>query len=423
MALGTQLDPRRVHEAFAPAMEIHDPDLFVGRREEIAAGIDALLNPGGFLAIYGPRGVGKSSISYQIKGIAEGKSGLPKRLGLAEKLPKRGFNYIVHYCRCDDFIANIGDLLKRLAFGDNHNRSLFSFTKGGEKRLAAFKKIIEAEGSAKLFGVGVRGKGIEEASYTVYISDDFIQQFRQLLGTIERDQHKAEGLLILIDEFDTLRDKTRFASIVKACSSRFVKFGIVGIASNLSELVEDHSSIGRQFDLIRVPLMPHGDLMQILKNAERKIELAIRFEESAKQMIAARSEGFPFFTHLLGKQAMLVAMEAHKSTITVADVELLKRSIAEGRLSTIYEDVYHKAVKGSTQRELLLKAFADVPEVEIHSPPVFSLAKDLGISKPADVVRGLLRQSFPILTKVRPKYYRFTDPVFKVYARLRSWKF
>lgn len=193
MARGSSLDPRRVHEAFSPAFEIHNPNLFVGRRDQIAAGIDALLNPGGFLAVYGLRGVGKSSISYQLKLIAEGEPYLAKRLGLADHLPRRGFRYIVHYCRCDEFIANVGDLLKRLMFPDDQNRSLFSFTKSGNKKLAAFKKTIEAEGSAKPFGIGVRGKGIEESAYTVYISDDFIQQFRQLLGTIREISLKRKA--------------------------------------------------------------------------------------------------------------------------------------------------------------------------------------------------------------------------------------
>jgi hypothetical protein len=28
-----------------------------------------------------------------------------------------------------------------------------------------------------------------------------------------------------------------------------------------------------------------------------------------------------------------------------------------------------------------------------------------------------------VLRKLRERYFRFTDPVFKVYARLRTWKF
>jgi len=31
--------------------------------------------------------------------------------------------------------------------------------------------------------------------------------------------------------------------------------------------------------------------------------------------------------------------------------------------------------------------------------------------------------SIAVLTKLREQYYRFTDPVFKVYAKLRTWKF
>ena len=61
------LDITRISEAFSPAREIEDPKLFAGRKEEVRAGIMALQNRGGFLSIFGLRGVGKSSIALQIK--------------------------------------------------------------------------------------------------------------------------------------------------------------------------------------------------------------------------------------------------------------------------------------------------------------------------------------------------------------------
>ncbi len=93
----SRLDTRMIHSAFSPAREIKDPQLFVGRSEEIRKSINALLNPGSFLAIFGLRGVGKSSIAHQIKLIAEGDKTLPNALRLEKLLPRRDFNFIVHY--------------------------------------------------------------------------------------------------------------------------------------------------------------------------------------------------------------------------------------------------------------------------------------------------------------------------------------
>jgi hypothetical protein len=133
-----QIDIERIFKAFSPAKEIHDPKLFAGRMEEVRSGIMSLLNPGGFLAIFGLRGVGKSSIALQIKNIAEGDITLPKILAVDKLLPKRGFNSIVHYYKVDKFVKNIGDLIKRILFGDEINPSLFALTKAGEKSLKNF---------------------------------------------------------------------------------------------------------------------------------------------------------------------------------------------------------------------------------------------------------------------------------------------
>lgn len=419
-----ELDVDKIHRAFSPAKEIRDPDRFVGRREEIKSGINALMNRGGFLAIHGIRGVGKSSIAYQIKAIAEGSDVLPKILRIDNLLPNRGFDFIVQYFRCDHFIQNIGSLIQRILFGDEDNTSLFSLTKTGNRRLTELKEVLEGEGGID-FGLKISSKGAVEKTYSKYISEDFIQQFRSLLGIIRKDNQNKTGLLILIDEFDTIQDKEGFSSIIKTCSSDFVKFGVVGIATSLTELIRDHGSISRQIDVVDVPRMPISDLTQILRRAEYLVKNTIIFEENAALTIATLSEGFPYFVHLLGKEAMLIAYDRNSTRVTEEDIEVLSRKITEGRLSTIYKDIYHNAVKSSPQRELLLKIFSEQEQDEIYTEPVYSLAKDLGITNPSQLMKELTTTEWgsPVLTKVRERYYRFTDPVFKVYARISNWKF
>ncbi len=141
-----KLDIDKIYSAFSPAKEISDPKLFAGRREEIRNGILGLLNCGGFLAIYGLRSVGKSSIAIQISKIAKGDGTLPNMMGLGNLLPKRGFDFIVHYYRSDTFIKDIGNLFKRILFGDENNPSLFSLTKAGDRKLEEFRRVVNVEG-------------------------------------------------------------------------------------------------------------------------------------------------------------------------------------------------------------------------------------------------------------------------------------
>ena len=421
------LDIDRIYRAFSPAKEISDPNLFAGRKEEIRAGISALHNRGGFLAIFGLRGVGKSSVALQIKNIAEGNTTLTNMMAMRKLLPKRGFNFIVHYYRSDGFVKNIGDLFKRMLFGDDANPSLFSLTKAGDRKLDEFRRTVKAEGELGLFGTKIGGSGSEESVYSSYVSDDLIQQFRTLLGTIQKDNQSRSGLLILVDEFDTIENKDGFASIIKACSSDFVRFGVVGIATSVTELMRDHSSIGRQIDAVQIPHMPEYELTDILKKGEFIVDHAITFESNAASAITERSEGFPFFTHLLGKEAMVSAFERSSTKVTDHDIEWLSKRISEGRLSCIYEDMYHDAVKNSPQREILLKIFAEHSEDEINTEDVYALAKDMDISNPSQLMKQLTSPDnphlVPVLVKLRERYFRFSDPVFKTYSRLRNWKF
>lgn len=416
------LDIERVHDAFSPAQEIRDPELFAGRQDEIKKAVTALMNKGGFLTIYGLRGVGKSSIAQQIKLIAEGDKTLPKIQGIDRLLPGRGFEFLVHYIRCDGFVKNIPDLLKRILFGDDENDSLFSHTKAGDQQMVEFKKTLEASASIGIGG----GGGRSEKLYRPRVSDDLIQQFRQLLRLVRRDtQTTHNGLLILVDEFDTISDKAGFASIVKACSSEFVKFGVVGIATTVSELISDHNSIGRQLDYIKVERMQSQELHHILKKAEFKVGKAIKFSEEAAQEICSKSEGFPHFTHLLGREAMLIAFQRRSSHVTKQDIQELAQAISKGRLNTSYDEVYHSAIKQSEHREILLKLFAEVESEEIHTEGVYANAKGMGLSNPSQLMKELTApdEGAAVLTKIRDRYYRFSDPVFKAYARMRQWKF
>ena len=70
----------------------------------------------------------------------------------------------------------------------------------------------------------MRGGADEVISYQTVLSDDLIQQFKQILGSVQKDNQNRSGLLIVLDEFDVLKNKVGFGSLVKTCSNDFVTF-------------------------------------------------------------------------------------------------------------------------------------------------------------------------------------------------------
>lgn len=420
------MDISKIQSAFFPSKEISDPDFFVGRSTEIKNLILALSEQGSFITIHGLRGVGKSSVAKQLKLIAQGDLTLVKILKLERYIPKQKFNFLTILTTCDGYTNNVSDIIKRLIFGDNDSNGLLSLTSTGDRKVESIKETFKANGSAGLFGLKLEAGGQEEINYKATLTDDLIQQFKQLLNTVQKDNQYRSGLLIIVDEFDVLKNKTGFASLVKTCSSDFVKFAVSGIANNVTELIEEHTSIGRQLHPISINKMPQEEMFGILKRAEHHISNKITFDDDSSNAITASAEGFPYFVHLLGKQALIDAFDVGKNRITEDDINEIKSDISSGRLRTIYEEIYLSAVKESAQRELLLKFFAEEENDEIYTVPVYANAKDLGVTNPSQLMKELTQPqdgSLGVLIRLREQYYRFTDPVFKVYAKLRTWKF
>lgn len=419
-----KLDIRDISSAFSPSMEITDPSKFIGRYNEVEAAIISLSTDGAFISIFGLRGIGKSSIANQIKLIAEGDKTLPKNLMLQHLLPRKGFNYLVHLVRCDEFVTDIPCLVKRILFGDDSNPSIFSHNKEGEKRLTSFKEKNKISGGLNVSVLKADVFREDETSFENQLTDDLVQRFRLALSTTQKDNQKNDGLLILIDEFDIIQNKKGFASLIKSCTSKFIKFGIVGIGSNIEELIEDHSSIGRQITNIMVNPMPENELRQIIKIATQALKGEIKFDKSVEDAMIKDAEGFPYFIHLLGKEVLMEAFKKKKKNISLELYDLIKEQLTAGKISITQEFRYSAICRTSPEKELILKLFSIAEANLILVEEVYSQARELyGVEKPSQYLEELKgnEQIAPILILSRDKrLVRFSDPILKIYARKRT---
>ena len=93
---------------------IRDPARFVGRTELIRDCMKALDTPLGLIAVYGKRGVGKSSLLRQVQQMALGDYTLAKKAGLQTSIPANARKYLTVYYTCDSMISSGTDLLSRL---------------------------------------------------------------------------------------------------------------------------------------------------------------------------------------------------------------------------------------------------------------------------------------------------------------------
>jgi hypothetical protein len=417
---------------------IRDPQRFVGRTDLIRDCIKALNSPLGLVAVYGKRGVGKSSLLRQIQQMALGDYTVAQQAGLGREVPQRPRRYLTVYYSCDSMIETGTNLLSRLCNDQDSEDGLLRLVPNDGKDLVEFTRTKEVHGGLDLKVANWGAKGIESSKYARVVVDDTVQTFRNFVNAIISHQVKnrmrREGLLILLDEFDIIRDKTGLGSLIKSLSSQDLKFGICGIGHDLMDLVEDHASVDRLLEqgAIHVRPMPLIETEEIVDRAEKLFHGTITFDHAVKSKMSRMSEGYPYFTQLLGKECVA---KANQFGVTHVDNEVFSTvvdDVKNGRTFPTLERSYQRAIGNSPDRQILLHLLAEQPEDitmfdedvgRVFLKKVRREAEGFNVQYVDQLLPRLLDAKFgPTLVRIpeKPGIYEFVNPVFRLYVRLRQ---
>jgi hypothetical protein len=201
------------------------------------------------IAVYGKRGVGKSSLLRQIQNIANGNYDPPTRAGLYHLIPDNPRRYYTVFYTCDSSIENKEQLLQRICTDTDSADGLLRLVPDRGKELVEFSRACEADTATDLKLVKWGAKGSEAEKYQSNFSADIVQTFRNFCNSILQHNNKfwkkREGVLIMIDKFDVIKNKAGFGSLIKALTSPTLKFAISGISDDLHTIIEDHGSVER----------------------------------------------------------------------------------------------------------------------------------------------------------------------------------
>ncbi len=390
----------RCDQAFRPFAPIDLPDFFKGRREDVELLRSELRTPGRQVAIFGERGVGKTSLALLAYFFA-------------------GFqDEATHLVRCQKdstYDSIFGQLL--VAAGEGFLPDVLERNSGREGALAVGPVSASA------------GKRMRSVQRAVPASG------RIGPALLLRQFGQREGLLI-IDEYDRIQDTTthtRLAETLKHFSDDASKTKIIvcGVAETLTDLVGEHQSLTRSLAQIKLDRMKNEELDEIVSTGEHRA--SVTFQHTVRRKIIALSDGFPFYTHLLCKYS---AEEAGKvlqtdpgAKVVVAEPEYdkaLQRAIRIGEATL--RDAYQGAVITVKRKTEMYKhvlwavSYAQSQEVQVQEiaenvamltgtkPRIESLSSYLGrLVSPA-------KQG--ILVRVRQGYYRFANPLMRSYIRM-----
>ncbi len=361
-----------VSHAFTPAAPVDDTSLFADRPQQAMRCLGALFQRGRHIALYGERGVGKTSLANVLPKLIRGTQ-LPHLDGLRVD------------CNTNDTYRSI------------------------------WRKVLRELGQP--LGNGSAADELDPEDVRFYL------------------QRLERRTLIVLDELDRVEDDealSLLADTIKTLSDHSVDVTLmlVGVATSVEHLIGEHESIVRSLVQVRMPRMSPDELSAILDKGFTMVGLEI--DLVARRRIIREAEGLPHFVHLLGLHAGQHAVLDDRSLVTSSDV---RQAIGEAVDSHSMLSDYQRATQSPQpehlfQEVLLACAFAPRNELglfragDVREPLSSILGREMGIpmfqrhlNELSGPNRGyvLQREGSP-----RRYVYRFRDPLLQPYVKLRA---
>jgi len=343
-AADKKVDPQivrsvRLGEVFRPAAPIDRLQLFAGRSVQRHAVIDVILQPGRHAALYGERGVGKTSLA----------------LTLQEYLRSIGEFVVAARENCDetdDFTSVWRKVFTSLRYEETKPPVGLS----GEER-----RVTHTAG--------------EQLQDKPRLTPDDV---KRVLGTVGQQSK----LIVIIDEFDRISDRegALFADTIKTLSDQLVEATVilVGVADTVTTLIKKHESVERALAQIRVPRMSEDELTEIVRRG--LAEVTMKIDPDAQRRIIALSHGLPHYTHLVALNSARRANNDNRLEITKQDVEAGIADAVEQAQETIVA-AHHRALMSPRATNILR---------EVALACAVARSDDRGFFRASDV-RGPLR--------------------------------
>lgn len=412
----------QIENAFLPSKEITDAKRFAGRSEAIQGSHLGLIAEGSNIAIVGNRGVGKTSLAQQVLNMGTGNSEILEKLNIPFD---NTLDFLSFYFTCGKTTESIESLLEKLITNSNCLADWIYDVPKATKALSSYQPKF----SAKVLQVGVElggTKSTETTTEPVLQAHPIDVVFTNIVNAINDQKLSKNGLLFVIDEFDQIKDRTGFASFLKALATNApnVKFCIVGVASDIYELMNEHASSDRLFAGSIIPLkaMEDDELSEIIENAETMIDSYIVFDNTAKIKLIKLAQGHPYMVHLVGKFALRHAFQQDNRSVLPDDIDKAMADIASRGADPVLEGRYKKAITSSVHRELVLKALAETKneDNEVWTNNAYKLAIDWGVDNPSQYVGQLVIDTYGAeIVNVRDRFYKFKDSLFAAYVKAR----
>jgi uncharacterized protein len=395
-----------LHSHLSPTTPIQSPEHLFGRKKQMQQIEQALYSPGRSVFVYGDRGVGKTSLALTVA----------HRYQSARRAP------VMQICTATTtFGSLVAGVLDALSSSETQNEKDHSYRgKVGASLPGGYGGSIELERS-------VKAQEYRSLSLTL----DLNTAVSRLLRISES---RREDTVVLVDEFDRIAnemERSYFADFIKQLGDQSVpiRFIFCGVAESLNRLLGAHASAYRYIEAVEVPRLGHDARYEIIDGAA--LAFKIKIDERPRHRIAAISDGFPHYIHLVCEK-LFWRMFYDAALTSIASAGQYQEAIAEAvigiepHLKATYEEATMKAASGY---EDVLWAIADHADLIRSTEDIFNSyerlfgndEEHLDRSKVVSRLSVLKEKACGhILTSERVGFYHFRENIMRGYVRLRA---
>lgn len=396
------LDEIRFHrlpKAFNPSGPVTEYDMFKGRQKQIESVLGGVFDPGRSVIIFGERGVGKTSLAKIIHDIIK---------SLGEEASTQVVYSLITCNRKASFSKLWHEIYKKVMITLPAKQGI-GFNTDDSPQKAEPQRIA-----------------LGDTTSAASIDQDHI------LNTISEVQS-----VWIFDEFNLVPESEReaFADLIKALSDKNSRATVilVCVAEDVSEIIASHNSIERCTTQVLMPRMEASELGEILERAETITEMS--FSPDSKQLILSLSQGFPYITHFLGREAAQAALNRRTLTINQEDIDTAARQFvdnAQESLKESYRVATHSKAPNAIYEEVLL-ACALAKKDQYGNFTITSVANAISTLRQRDVTAGVFAEHMakfcedaergqPLSRKGAKGswVYKFANPLLQPYVLLRG---
>jgi hypothetical protein len=366
----------KISLAFTPGTPINSRDLFAGRRKQVEKLISTIFQPGAHAILFGERGVGKTSLANTL------------------------FDFLVFMGQSDYSRAKL-NCASGMSFEEIWRCIFKQFT------------FTQHDGETATLD-----QALPENPHSENIRETF-----QLL---------SDPTIVIIDELDRIDDadtQVLLADTIKTLSDNRVNTTLilVGVANSVDDLIAEHRSIERCLVQVAMDRMSKSELLQIIDNGLSVCE-DMKILPSVRERIADYSQGLPFYTHMLAREAATHAVQNDRTMIVMDDLHFaIKETVdVHGETNlTLYNNAV-TAPRGKYFKPVLLAcALAEKDEKGFFYATNVTAAlraitgNDLEIPAFAQHLVDFSSTRGPVLEKDKRRY-RFIKPNMGPYVILRG---